>query len=240
MPSLLKGPRGAHGHLHHAAAGDHRDVTPCPQLRRLAQPERYQRVRHGRLFDTATEAHVHRPIDVERGQRGLIGFVDVRRDDHGHVRKAAHQGQVFEGVVGAARDAERDATGRRANDDPLVGVGDVVAHLLHTAGADERRIAADVRMQTCRRQPGRDANGVLLGNADFDKTLGVTCYIRPNTQQVLRVGREHHGPGITRRHLQQGLAKGEPRLVGGLGPPIGCLYCCRSHHGVSSSASARA
>src|SRR5215510_57182 len=53
----------------------------------------------------------------------MSSFVDVGRDDHCHVWQAAHQGQVFESVVRTARDAERDATGRRANDHPLVGVG---------------------------------------------------------------------------------------------------------------------
>jgi hypothetical protein len=53
-----KGPRGAHGHLHHAPARNHRDVTPCPHLGRLAQPEWHRGIRYGRLFDTATEAAV--------------------------------------------------------------------------------------------------------------------------------------------------------------------------------------
>ena len=142
--------------------------------------------------------------------------------------------------MGAARHAQRDATGRRTNDHPLLGIGDVVAYLFHTASTNEWRIAADVRMQTRCRQPGGDTNQVLLSNPDFDETLGVACHIRPQAQQVLRVGREHHSLGVTRRDLKQGLAKGEPRLVGCLGMPVVYLCCCRGGHGVSSSVRARA
>src|SRR5215831_13542954 len=236
----FESPRGAHRHLHHAPTRDYRDIIPGPQLGRLPQPEWYRGIRYGGLFDTAPEADVYRPIEVERRQRRLVSFVDVSRDDHRHVRQAAHHSQVLEGVVGATGDAARDATGRGANHHPLLGVGDIVAHLFHTASADKRRIAADVGMQPRRGQPGGDAHRVLLGNTDFDETLGVACYIWPNAQQVLRIGREHHGLGVPRCYLKQGLAKSESRLIGSLGAPIVCLSWCRSHYRVSSSASARA
>ena len=95
----------------------------------------------------------------------LIRFVDVGGDDDRHVRQTAHQRQVLERVMRASGHAQRNAARGGADHHALVRVGDVVSHLLHAAGGDERCIGAHVRTQARGREPGSDADRILLGDA---------------------------------------------------------------------------
>src|SRR5947209_14518563 len=52
-----------------------------------------------------------------------------------------------------------------------VGVGDVGLDLLERAAREKRRGPADEGQQAAIRQPGADADHVLLGDADIDKPL---------------------------------------------------------------------
>ncbi len=221
MPSLPQDIGRPHRHLDQRAAGDHRDVVAGAQLHGAAEPERGLRIAHRRFLRAAAESKVDRPVDVERGQRGLIGFVDVGGDDDRHVRQAAHQRQILERMMRAAGHAKRDAARGSADHHALIRVGDVVAHLLHAARGDERRIGAHVGTQAGGRETGRDADRVLLGDAHLDEAIAIAFDVGTDPEQILSVGGQHHRARLACGELEQRLAEGKARLVGGAGAPVG-------------------
>ena len=87
---------------------------------------------------------------------------------HRHVGQAPHQREVLQRVVRAAGDRERDPARRRPDHHALIGVGDLVADLLHGARGDEGRVAADEGAKPRGGEPRGHAHGVLLGDADVD------------------------------------------------------------------------
>ena len=208
-------------------------------MRGLAEEKRCLRIRDRRLLRAPAQAQVDRSVDVERGERRLVGFIDVGGNDHVHVRKTAHDRQVLQRMMGSAGDAKRNATCRRADDDTLVGIGDIIAYLLHAARADERRVGADVGAHAGCRQTRRHADRILFGDAKFDEAVAMALDVRPDAQQILGIGRYDDGTRFAHGEFQQSLAVCEARLVCGFHPPLG-LDCIGCVHFSSSSASALA
>ena len=142
-------------------------------------------------------------------------------------------------MVSAARDGERDPARGRADHHALVGVGDLVPHLLHGAGGDEGRVAADEGAQARGGEPGSHAHGVLLGDADVDDALRRMVDEAPEPDQVERVGGDRHHALVAAGEFGHGKPEGEAGLIGrrldpgGLGP-VALLR--RAHAGSPSSA----
>ena len=116
---------------------------------------------------------------------------------------------------------QRDAARGSADDHTLIGVGYVVSHLFHAARGDERRIGAYIRMQARGRQAGCRADRVLFGDAQFDETVAKAFDVKPDAEHILGIGGHDHRARFTRADLEQGLAEGEARLIGGSGAPFG-------------------
>ena len=83
----------------------------------------------------------------------------------------------------AVADAGADADERRRN----VRVTDVVLDLLQRAGGEEAGRRNAERLFAARRQPGGDADQVLLRDADFDELLGQRLAERAELARAARI-----------------------------------------------------
>ena len=106
-----------------------------------------------------------------RGADRFAGLEIVGRHDDRDVVDRPQRGQVVQRMVRAAEravaDAGADADDRRRH----VGVADVVLDLLQRPGGEKAGGRDGERLLAGRGQTGRDADQVLLGDADFDDLL---------------------------------------------------------------------
>ena len=127
-------------------------------------------------------------------------------------------------MMGAAGDGKRDSARRGPDHHALVGVSDLVPHLLHGARGDEGRVAADEGAEPHGGEARAHAHGVLLGDAHVDDARGRVLDEAPQPDQIERVGGDRHYPLVAPAELGHGKPEGEARLVGrrldpgGLGP----------------------
>ena len=156
---------------------------------------------------------IDRAVDVLGRQGRVPGLVRVGRDHHCHIRQRPHQRDVLEGVVRAARHAERYAAGGGADHHALIGVGNVIAHLLHRPRRDERRVAAEIRTHPGRRQAARHAHRVLLRDAGFDNLFGTCLHQRAPADQVDGVRRQGDHAFIASGEFGHRQAEGQARLI---------------------------
>ena len=143
--------------------------------------------------------------------------------------------------MGPARDRERDPARRRPDHHALVGIGDLVAHLLHRARGDEGRVAADEGAEPRGGEARGHAHGVLLGDTDIDDAFWRVREETPQPDQVEGVGGDRDHAFVPAREFGQGEAEGEARLVGSRLHPCrrgGLFLRLHAHAGASSSASA--
>ena len=159
-------------------AGDHGPGRDHSDIRAVAQPGGHTVGKrpvsgHRRYFE---------PADAQEDRRGRCGRPTHRSAGLGRVGRhhdaeagdRPQPGQVLDRVVGGTEFAVRDAGAHAAEHDRGLAVGDVRLDLLERPAGEERRRRANERHVSAERQPGADADHLLLGDAHVDQPIAGT------------------------------------------------------------------
>ena len=117
--------------------------------------------------------------DVEGAGRGrgdahrLLGSPVIGRDEHVHARQPAHEADILEHLMAAAVWPDGDARMRGSDLDVETRIANGIANLVVAASRAESCEAAGEDGLARKREAGRDADHVLLGDADVDETEGI-------------------------------------------------------------------
>ena len=161
------------GGLHHEAARHDGDVGALAHEDALANLELKALgvVDHG--DGQAAEAHVDGAVGGIGGAHGGLGLGVVARDDDGHARDGAHEGDVLVALVGGAVLANGDARVGGTDLHRQVRVADGVAHdLVGTTGREHGK-GAGKGLVARGGNAGGHAHEVALGDANVKEALGV-------------------------------------------------------------------
>lgn len=177
--------RGGQGPPQHRPVADHCHVAAFANRDRLAEHERVVVGVHLRHAHPA-DPDEHRPFRSGRpAQRGR-GFDRVRRDDDGQPSDRAQPGDVLDRMMRRAEFSVRDAGTHPAEFHVRLRVRDVGLDLFERAPGEEAGCRRDERDPAAVRQPGRDADHVLLGDPDVDQPVRERL---PETVQLARSDR---------------------------------------------------
>ena len=120
----------------------------------------------------AAHAHVHRAWRFSSQSDGRASRGVVRRHEHAHVRKPAHERNVLEHLMAAAVGADGDAGVRGGDLHVEVAVAHGVADLVVGATRSEHGERAGVGDMAGGREAGGHIHHVLLGDAAVEQTVG--------------------------------------------------------------------
>jgi len=121
----------------------------------------------------ATKPEVERTWGLIGGSHRGTGLDVIGWHDHRHSRDGAHEGDVLVALVRGSILAHRETGVRGADLHVEMGVADGVPDLLVRAARGKHREGARKRHMTRRRDAGRYAHEVALGDADIEEALRV-------------------------------------------------------------------
>ena len=197
---------GVDGMADHLTGGDERHVGTAAHPGRLVHLERALVLGVDILDRVAAHADIGRLVVGDERLDELGRLEAVARQVDAHVGDRAHGGDILRGMVAHAERAVGDAARDADELDVGVGVRHVDLGLLVGARGHERRGARGPRLLAARGHAGRDANEVLLGDADLDGLLRILLEERGERCGAAGVGAQDDDVFVVGGSLEEGVA----------------------------------
>jgi hypothetical protein len=157
------------------------------QDRRFADPEFPVRsVQRRHIGGETGSADIHRSIRYGGSVHCMGDLIVIGRYQDGHIRNAAHQGNILHSMMSHAPGAGFQTGETRDDFDVVAVITAVVAELFECAHADERRHGDHERGFAGVRKPCGDADQIFLRNTHIEMTLGKQFAELAGSPHILR------------------------------------------------------
>ncbi len=192
-----------------AAGRDECDVRAFPQPVRATDGERTLG-RRDNSRGVTRQSQVGRAIILHQRQHCSPYFTGINGSDHHHIRHGAKNGNILDTLMRLTGRTGKNAAVATCQLDVQARLSYHHPDLIEVTGGDERCKRRHPRYEAHGGQPGGYADQILLGDAHFQKTVGICRVEDVGARRVRQIAVQDEKIGICPGQFHQGLAKCHP------------------------------